>query len=50
MQDELVGAEFEPPARRRAVAGAPDDSVIARTLADALGGHALPLDGVLPKH
>jgi hypothetical protein len=43
LQDELVGAEFEPTARGRALAGAPDDGVIVRTLADALGGHAFPL-------
>src|SRR6266511_3080941 len=43
VQDEVVVAEFEPAAGGRAVAGAPDDGVLVRTLVNALGGHALLL-------
>jgi hypothetical protein len=39
VQDEVVVAEFEPAARGRAVAGAPDDGVLVRTAANTLAGH-----------
>src|SRR6266511_4629896 len=42
LQDEFLVAQFEPAAGGRAVAGAPDDGVIPRMLADALAGHAAP--------
>jgi hypothetical protein len=38
VQDEVVVAEFEPAARGRAVAGAPDDGVLVRTFANTSGG------------
>jgi len=40
VQDEFTLTKFEPSARGRPVAGAPDNGVVVRALADALGGQA----------
>ena len=49
VQDEVVVAEFEPAARGRAVAGAPDDGILVRTLANTSGGQACSFPIVHPK-